>query len=693
MRWKIERTGYALAFAAVALVYLHNTLPHLTMLPRVNVDEPWLMERAYQVMKTGVPSQPMLGLKTAYFLQVGYAYLFAPWMTLAGVGLLQARLLTVLLGLGAIWCVAVIGRHSIDRVTGIAAALFLAVDSNFLGGARSARTDMPSVFFAAAALAAYVIARKRSRGGWFALSGACLGAAVLVHGNAFWVGVILLAWYVLDYGIVAGITRSFGYWFIGGVLLTFGPYLATVVSRWHDVQVQIGNFAADRVPTWRPGTIWREIILEASRYHDWYFGLVTSPVPNPLLSLFRVAIVLGIIVLAIRALAGPRRTDAEVHGPRRLLILSVGTAFIFAAFINNKVPVYMPHVLLGFSLAAGVFVSEAAALLPGWRPFALALVAAYGLAGVFYYEKWYSTAAKSELVPYESTVATLRALTPAGAKYLFASPQFWTPFHDEPGTTFLSFAAAQPRESGGTAVVAGTAEDRPIVLLVDEVQWLPEIVAGVSGPSDAWRRDWANFIETRCVLDGFALGTAHGTIAAYVCGLSQRPPSRVARIIGGSTDYTVGGAALLQSAAQLASWTRYDDPRRSPSARPSVALTSEGLRISGNGWPGVVKMFDATPGERYLVRTDDSMTRDGDLLYLGMWQQPQVLSMSGASSSGIPAPLISPRWFPRDRAFVATAPKVRVLVYSEAPSTDFLISSLDIFRLVPSTSARAAETR
>ena len=89
-----------MALAGIALVYLHNTLPHLTMMPRVNVDEPWLMERAYQVMRTGVASQPMLGLKTAYLLQVGYGYLVAPWMWVAGVGLFQARLFNVLLGLG-----------------------------------------------------------------------------------------------------------------------------------------------------------------------------------------------------------------------------------------------------------------------------------------------------------------------------------------------------------------------------------------------------------------------------------------------------------------------------------------------------------------------------------------------------------------------------------------------------------------
>jgi hypothetical protein len=70
-------------------------------------------------------------------------------------------------------------------------------------------------------------------------------------------------------------------------------------------------------------------------------------------------------------------------------------------------------------------------------------------------------------------------------------------------------------------------------------------------------------------------------------------------------------------------------------------------------------------------------------LYLGTWRQPQVRSLAGASSSGIPAPLLREPWFPRDRAFVATTPAVSLIVYSEAPETDFVITSLDIYRLRP----------
>jgi 4-amino-4-deoxy-L-arabinose transferase-like glycosyltransferase len=643
------------------------------------------MERAYQVMTTGVPSQPMLGLKTAYLLQVGYGYLLAPWMTVFGVGLFQARIFDVLLGLGIVLLVASIGRRTAGRATGLAAALFLALDSNFLGGARTTRTDIPSVFFITVALAAYVIGREHSRKLFFAVSGAGLGLAMLVHGNAFWAGVILLLWYLMDYGRRSFVV-PFGYIFIGGLLLTFGPYLAVVIARWPDVLVQINNFAGDRVPPWRPSAVLHQATLEIRRYHGWYFGLVTNTVPNPLLWAFQAAAAVGVVVLLLRSVARARADDNDPLGARRLLVLVLGSVVIFAGFITNTAPVYMPHLTIGFSLAAGFAVSEVARLLP--RP-ALAvsvLLAAYGVAGVAYYEKWYASTVKTELTRYEDTEATLRALVPAGPKYIFASPQFWTPFHAQANTTFFSYAAAQPIDHGEIVALAGADESRAIVAVVDEAQWLPELTAGVSEPTVSWRHDWIRFIERRCTLDAVALGTAHGTLAAFRCGLKAAPEPGHVRIIGASGEFEVGDKVLAQSAEDLAGWTRWNDPRRSPDQRPEVVLSPDGLRIAGTGWPGIMKMLNTSPGERYLVRVRTSNTRDGDLLYLGTWQQPQVRSLTGAASSGIPAPLIAPLWFPRDRAFLATAPRVRVLIYSEAASTNFAITALDVFRLSPAES-------
>jgi 4-amino-4-deoxy-L-arabinose transferase-like glycosyltransferase len=673
----------------VALIYAHNTLPYLTMLPRVNVDEPWLMERGFQVLKTGIPSQPMLGLHHAYLLQVGYAYVLAAWMSIAGVGLFQARLLAVLMGLGIILMTAAIGRRAIDPTTGLVAALMLALDSNVLGGMRSARTDIPSLFFVVGAFAAYVRGQRLSRPLWFVAAGASLGVAMLCHGNAFWAGIILIAWFLIDFGRRA-FTVPFGYAVAGGWLLTCGPYLAIVAARWSEVQVQIGNFAADRVPGWRPAFVLQQVQREIERYRGWYFGLVTADVPNPLLWVFQALIAAGLIVLVARVIR-PRLADdaADPHGALRLLVLAAGGALIFAGFINNKVPVYLPHILVGLALAAGAAASEAARLLPTSirSSAAIGLLCAYGAVGVAYYEKWYARERTSELVPYESTEATLRAIVPPGPKSLFASPQFWTPFHADPETTFWSFASAQPIESGESAVLAGTDPGRAVVLVIDEYQWLPELI-GVSSSPPAWQRDWIAFVEHRCSLHAVAYGTAHGTLAAYVCALDGERSaaalqSPAAKIVGGSTEYRPDSPLFDADAAALSAWPRYADPRRTTTQDGEVTLTASGLRIRGSGWPGIETQFTAEIGATYIVRPSTSGTRDGDLLYLGTWEQPQVLSLSGGSSAGIPAPLLAPAWFPHDRAFRATAASVRVRVYSEAPQTDFVISSLQIARLQP----------
>jgi hypothetical protein len=173
--------------------------------------------------------------------------------------------------------------------------------------------------------------------------------------------------------------------------------------------------------------------------------------------------------------------------------------------------------------------------------------------------------------------------------------------------------------------------------------------------------------------------------------LRAAPAATPLRIVGGSVEYQLGDLALAQSAEDLARWERWNDPRRAPEHQPEIALSQVGLKISGTGWPGVVKMFEATPGDRYLVRTKTSNTRDGDLLYLGTWQQPQVRSLSEAASSGMPAPLIALSWFPQDRAFIATAAQVRLLLYSEAAATDFTVSSLDVYRLRPVSGGARAE--
>jgi hypothetical protein len=105
------------------------------------------------------------------------------------------------------------------------------------------------------------------------------------------------------------------------------------------------------------------------------------------------------------------------------------------------------------------------------------------------------------------------------------------------------------------------------------------------------------------------------------------------------------------------------------------------LRVAGNEWPGIETHLDVTPGRRYLLRVDAEGAEPGDLVFLGRWDDPQVTTLFGSGAAGFFAPLDEASWFPGDRAFIATAPRVWLRVYSEAPSADFHLRSITLHEL------------
>lgn len=671
----VDRRVLAIAYAVIALVYLHNALPYLTTLPRVNVDEPWLMERAYQVLKTGAPRQPMYGLHHAYLLQPGYSYVLAGWMGLFGIGIWQARLLSVLLGAGILAAAGATATRLGGYGAGLLAAVFLAADSSFLGGARDARTDIPSLFFAALAIGFFMRGRDR-RWPWFVASGAATGAAMLCHGNAYWVAFTLLLCYLVDHW-----RRPFainGWAYLLGFATTFGPYVAVLLTHAAEFRKQLANFAGDRVPGLSPTFVWQQIAREPERYSGWYFGLVTSLVPNPLLRLFQAAVIIALVVLVV-ALA--RRGDAAARRPRWMAFwLLAAPAVVFAGFINNKAVVYVPHLLLGFAVAAGVGLQIVADATLRRRAFTVvaAAVVIYGVAAVAYYQKWYRSALRSELVPYEMTAATLRTLVPAGAKLLIASPHFWIPFATDPSVSFVSYTGTQP----DALHLPGATDDRPTFLVVDETQWLADVKPTATETTGPWRNRWIDYISARCGLQAVAIGTAYGNMALYRCEDKTPPVVTEIRLVGGTATVTPTSDRMVNGPAELAGWSTYVDPRpRSSPTEPAVHRQHAGVRLSGGNWPGIERYVDVVAGERYLVTYDVEHARDRDLLYIGRWERPEVLSLSGASAAGIMVPLAMPEWFPSMRGFIATAPRVRLLVYSEAPETDLLLRALTLTRL------------
>ena len=115
--------------------------------------------------------------------------------------------------------------------------------------------------------------------------------------------------------------------------------------------------------------------------------------------------------------------------------------------------------------------------------------------------------------------------------------------------------------------------------------------------------------------------------------------------------------------AQAAELRRLDGattiPRGSPGDAPSVSTTADGLRIAGTGWPGITKMITGDAGGAYLVRVNASGRATAICCISAPGSSRRCGRSAGASSAGMATPLAHDPWFPGDRAFIATAPRVQ----------------------------------
>ena len=495
---------------------------------------------------------------------------------------------------------------------------------------------------------------------------------MLCHGNAFWVGLILLAWYLLDYGATsAGRART-----------------ATRCRRpAADVRPVPGGGAgsvarrpgADRQLRRRSRARMAAVVRAAS---DRRSRPSATAAGTSAWSRTRCRTrCCGRSSSRRSSASSPSsfaRSSARVcdddgasgrAGRARLLILAVGGAFIFAAFINNKVPVYCRTCSIGFSLAAGFAVSEAVNVRcrgscrvgDGRRRAAGRAVAVHRRLRRrrrrLLREVVLQQPGRASWCPTRRPSATLRALVPAGPKYLYASPQFWTPFHDEPGTTFYSYAAAQPVASRSDGDADGCGRGSADLPDRRRVSSGCRSCTGIDVVDLEWQRTGSTFIEPRCALDGVALRDR----ARHAGALPLRPDGSAARAERRASSAARRGirspsACSSQRAGNLARWTRYEDPRGPPPRSRPSAQTDRRPRDRRHRLAGHrARCSRRRPASGISSGRTRRTTRDGDLLYLGTWQQPQVRSLSGASSSGIAAPLIREPWFPHDRAFEATA--------------------------------------
>jgi len=469
---------HAVVLIALLLGYLAISLHNLAIVPRVYEDEPWQASTGWKLARQGVFGSDMMAgfhdMERRYYgFMPLHPLLLAAVFRVAGVGLFQARLETVLLGLLTLALTYALARRLFQnpRISLLAIMLLVAVRLTdlgpnnvsgifFLDMSRISRYDIVVPVFGLAALHVYLTARERSRASWYIGAGALAGLAGLGHVyGVFWLPILMLLafWDARDRArrapaagrlsaVVPGLQEIV--YLCAGFVLPWLPYLAYVYGDLADWRAQTQIYVGEQRfglldPRWYLDNLLREYL----RYNP---GFRTRSIPALVLRVGLWSTALG-LPLALGALAwrALRRHD---RAARVVAVPAIVFPVLFALLLHVK----MTNYLLAFVPLWAIALAWSAVALWAWlgrthwsswaRP-ALALlllaVLVEGASGMVALE----TAGRTT-TPYDSYIQQVRRYIPPGARVVglhnywfgledfdyrsFAVPVYWTNQNNPP---------------------------------------------------------------------------------------------------------------------------------------------------------------------------------------------------------------------------------------------------------------------
>jgi len=344
------------------LLYWTVSVRNLTILPPVYEDEPWQVSTGWKLATEGVFGSDMFaglyGMERHYY---GYMpvhpLLLAAIFRAAGLGLFQARLEPVMMGLLTLALTFSLGRRLFGPEVGLlAVALLILVRLTgltrfqltgilFLDVARIARYDMVVPVFGLASLHAYLSGRRSKVGARpqalrrFALAGLLAGLAGLSHlYGAFW---------LIALGLLAlwdGIGRRGLLAMAAGFVAPWLPYLAYVLVGLPDWIGQTRGYAP-RFDLLNPRWYWRNVLLESRRYGPGLGPASGDYLLRPGFWSAVIALPLSFLALAERAI---RKNDRVA---RALVVPALLLPALFALLIHLKLANYLVTIIPLWALA------------------------------------------------------------------------------------------------------------------------------------------------------------------------------------------------------------------------------------------------------------------------------------------------------------------------------------------------------
>lgn len=336
------RVAMLLLLCAVWAITLHQ----LAVYPPVQEDEPWIASTGWQIATRGVFGSPLFGglwhMDERYYdFMPLYPVLSALVFRLAGVGLFQARYVSVALGSLLVALTFRLGARLWNPRVGLLSALGLVAiplrvlpyssGSLFFDVARLARYDILVPVTGLATLLLYLHARGKERPIWYWAAGFCAGLAGLAHlYGAFWIVALgaLARW--------DGARRAQIFALGFGFLVPWSVYALYVAGGWDSFLAQT-QWYGERFDLLNPQWYIVNLSREAHRYQF-------ADVPTALVTCTVLAAGCGTLA---RAAIKDRRSPAIV-----ILVSALVLVAGLAWFVESKAQAYLIAVLPLFAIGA-----------------------------------------------------------------------------------------------------------------------------------------------------------------------------------------------------------------------------------------------------------------------------------------------------------------------------------------------------
>lgn len=416
-------------------LYLVISLRHLDTLPIVYEDEAWQASVAWKLATQGILGSDMFA--GFYDMQQHYfgfmplnPLLTAVFLQFSGLGLVQVRLTSVLLGLLILLLTYGLGRRLFNAQVGLLAVAFLLlvrISSTsiynltgipLLDIVRIHRYDPGVAVFGLAALHAYLSAHDKRRRGWYLLAGFLAGLSGLVHlYGAFWLVAILLLALIERVAWKDLLAIALGF------CLPWAPYVLYVLANLPDWRGQT-QFYAERFELLNPAWYLLNLTAEYRRYR-------LDLLPLRLDTLLRIGTWVTLLVVPLSlAELGWHALLRKDRAALRLFVPAVLLPILFALLIAIKYHNYVItlYPLLALAVAWGCMqLWNAARRHAILRIFLSLLLVAVLVQDVIQIAALETVA--SETIPYPAYIAQVRAHIPDGTRVM-ALHRYWIGLDD-----------------------------------------------------------------------------------------------------------------------------------------------------------------------------------------------------------------------------------------------------------------------